>query len=253
MKYRLIAVMFTSKCVLLLAIAFAPCQLRILHVIMITGVFQKDGNTLPFTGEEKLEDHPAAKHFQDVCIKLKFSISSGTGVPFNTIACGFSYLTGQAESNHVIVTMENIGSADVNKFVRELLLKLKTRTNSDKSDSILGRNYAIRIGMEFVGDDLTGEWRGTYGSATEVMHIAETMCAKYERMEKAEETSGDKNFTCVVKGPHWAHLEGEFLLHFESDEADNITVTKKDLEKRNNTRVGYDITDLQIKLLCATR
>ncbi|CAI2737182.1 unnamed protein product [Dicrocoelium dendriticum] len=127
MKYRLIAVMFTSKCVLLL-------------VIMISGVFQKDGNTLPFTGEEKLEDHPAAKHFQDVCIKTDLksesfcyvcynvsavttvillptvSISSGTGVPFNTIACGFSYLTGHAESNHVIVTMENIGSEDLNMF-----------------------------------------------------------------------------------------------------------------------------------------
>ncbi|CAH8494600.1 unnamed protein product [Dicrocoelium dendriticum] len=43
----------------------------------------------------------------------------------------------------------------------------------------LVRQHAIRIAMGIVGDDLTGEWRSVYGSATEVLHIAETACLKF--------------------------------------------------------------------------
>ncbi|CAH8503595.1 unnamed protein product [Dicrocoelium dendriticum] len=112
-------------------------------------------------------------------------------------------------------------------------------------------NTTIRIAMGFVGDYLTGEWRSAYGSATEVMHIAETTCSKYDKLVNTEKRSGIKNFTCVVSGPHLGHLEGEFVLQFESDEVDVITLTQEGLEKRNQEETGYDIADLQLKVLNA--
>ncbi|CAI2738583.1 unnamed protein product [Dicrocoelium dendriticum] len=106
--------------------------------------------------------------------------------------------------------------------------------------------------MGFVGDDLTGEWRSAYGSATEVMHISVTTCSKYEKMANTEKISGYKNFTCVVTGPYREYLKGEFILQFESDEADVITLTKDDLQKRN-TGTGYDLTNIQLTFPSATR
>ncbi|CAI2737977.1 unnamed protein product [Dicrocoelium dendriticum] len=106
--------------------------------------------------------------------------------------------------------------------------------------------------MVFVGDDSTGDWLSEYGSATEVIHIAKTICSKYERMENTKKSSGYKNFTCVVTGPHRGALKGEFILQFETRERESISLTKEDLEKRN-TGTGYEITDLQLEHLFAAR
>ncbi|CAI2737691.1 unnamed protein product [Dicrocoelium dendriticum] len=135
--------MFTSTCLLLLAIAFAPCQLERQHVIMITGILIKDGNMLPFTSEKELEDNPSSRHVEDICIK-------------------------------------------------------------------------------------------------------------YDKTVSTENRSSLKNFTCVVSGPHLGHLEGEFVLRFESDKVDVSTLTKEGLEKRNQEGTGYFLAELQLKFLNAT-
>ncbi|CAI2737494.1 unnamed protein product [Dicrocoelium dendriticum] len=104
--------------------------------------------------------------------------------------------------------------------------------------------------MGFVGDDLTGSWLSVYGNATEVMHIAETTCSKYEKMSNTKKISGYQNFTCIVNGPHREYMKAEFILRFESDEADIIRLTKDDLEM-GNTGTGYDLTNIQIIVLTA--
>ncbi|CAI2738028.1 unnamed protein product [Dicrocoelium dendriticum] len=71
MKYRLTAMKFPSKCLLLFGIE-------------ITGVLLKDGNPLPIRSELELEDHPTAGQFEDVCIKRPPSVM-GMQVSCSTI------------------------------------------------------------------------------------------------------------------------------------------------------------------------
>ncbi|CAI2737046.1 unnamed protein product [Dicrocoelium dendriticum] len=63
-----------SRGLLLIAIAFAPCQQMRLHVIKITGVLLKDGNPLPLSSKQELEDHSVVGQFEDVCIKRQPSV-----------------------------------------------------------------------------------------------------------------------------------------------------------------------------------
>ncbi|CAH8494584.1 unnamed protein product [Dicrocoelium dendriticum] len=112
--------MFTSKCLLLLAITFAPCQLVLQHVLKITGILLKDGNPVPFTSKTELENNESSRHVEDVCIKLRASVTSKTGVPYDTVGCIFCSLIAHPKQNHVIVNIENNGSAEMNNFVRDL-------------------------------------------------------------------------------------------------------------------------------------
>ncbi|CAI2737580.1 unnamed protein product [Dicrocoelium dendriticum] len=125
-------------------------------------------------------------------------------------------------------------------------------TNLNIMDLNLQQPFAIRIAVRFVGDDSTGEWHSVYGSATEVMHTAETTCSKYAKRVNTTKSSDDNQFNCTVTGPHRGHVKGEFLLYFALDEADTITAAKEALEKRNPTGIGYDITALLIKIINAT-
>ncbi|CAI2737353.1 unnamed protein product [Dicrocoelium dendriticum] len=113
-------------------------------------------------------------------------------------------------------------------------------------------NANIRIVMGIVGDDLTGEWRSVYGSANEVLHIAETACLKYDEMANTVKLPGYKNFTCVVTGPDRGYLKADFMMQLESDEVDTNTLTKGDFEKRN-TGIGYELTNLQLIPIIAPR
>ncbi|CAH8494375.1 unnamed protein product [Dicrocoelium dendriticum] len=61
--------MFTSICLLLLAIAIVSCQTEREDVIIIRGILMKDGIRLPFTSKMELEDNPTSRHFKDVCTK----------------------------------------------------------------------------------------------------------------------------------------------------------------------------------------
>ncbi|CAI2737040.1 unnamed protein product [Dicrocoelium dendriticum] len=235
------------------AIAFAPCGGMHQHLRMITGVLLKDGNPLPIIRNFELEDHPPAREFDDICIKLRTSISSKTGVPYDTVGCCFTSLIAPPNRTHVTVKIENRGTATLRKFEWELFLELeRRRTNSTTMDLELQPHYAIRIAMGFFGDNLLGEWRGVYGSATEVMDIAETTCSKFEKWANTEKRLGYKNFSCVVTGQRWRFMKGVFFLHYESNEADATSLTNDALENRIITGVGNEITALSIEVLTAT-
>ncbi|CAI2737316.1 unnamed protein product [Dicrocoelium dendriticum] len=100
-----------------------------LHGIEITGVLLKDGYPLPLSSKQELEDHPVVGQFEDVCIKLRASVSSKTGVPFHTVGCGFSSLIDPSNRTHVIVQIENRGSAVLHNFVMELFSEWEKRRN----------------------------------------------------------------------------------------------------------------------------
>ncbi|CAI2737053.1 unnamed protein product [Dicrocoelium dendriticum] len=195
-------------------------------------------------------------------LQMRAAISSKTCVPYHKVGCGFSLLIVPPNRTHVIVNIDNKGTAKLHKFVREIFLELEGRRNySDILDlklrphyaTIVGDGYAtIRISVGLLKEDLTSEWHGVYGSATEVINIVEKTCSKYEKLANTEKRSGYKNFTCLVTGPRRHYVKGVFFLRFESNEAYAIPLTKEALEKRIITGIGQDITGLLIKVLNAT-
>ncbi|CAI2736865.1 unnamed protein product [Dicrocoelium dendriticum] len=117
-----------------------------LHGIEITGVLLKDGNPLPLSSKQELEDQPVAGQFEDICTKANFSlchtychhvwkfglrasISSKINVPYDTVGCGFSSLIAPPNRTHVIVRTENKGSAELHNFVMELFSEWEKRRN----------------------------------------------------------------------------------------------------------------------------
>ncbi|CAI2737886.1 unnamed protein product [Dicrocoelium dendriticum] len=190
------------------------------------------------------------RHANKCGYMLRASISSKIGVPYDTVGCGFSSILAPPNRTHVIVKIENKGSAGMLNFVMDLFSEWEKRRKDSKIAGFkLQSHFAIRISMGSFENDLTVEKSGIYGTATEVMHIAETTCSRYEKLENTEKIAGYKNFTCLVTGPHRGYLKGVFFMHFESDETDAITITKEALEKRIITGNGYDITSLLITVL----
>ncbi|CAI2737130.1 unnamed protein product [Dicrocoelium dendriticum] len=195
--------------------------------------------------------------------QLRDTISSNIDKPYEAVGCSVSSLTGYPEINHVIVKLETTGSIESQKFASELFGECENRmTNLNVMDLNLQQPFSavnnqrqttIRIAVRFVGDDSKGEWHSAYGSATEVIHIAEAACSKFTKRANTKKISDNNNSTCTVTGPQRKHVKGEFLLYFELDDTDAIKVTEEAIEKRNITKIGYDIRDLQIEFPSPTR
>ncbi|CAI2737911.1 unnamed protein product, partial [Dicrocoelium dendriticum] len=119
------------------------------------------------------------RHANKCGYMLRASISSKIGVPYDTVGCGFSSLIAPPNRTHVIVRTENKGSAELHNFVMELFSEWDKRRNDSKIVGFeLQSHFAIRISMGSFGKDLTVELSSIYGTATEVMHIAETTCSR---------------------------------------------------------------------------
>ncbi|CAI2737704.1 unnamed protein product [Dicrocoelium dendriticum] len=120
--------------------------------------------------------------------QLRATISSNIGGKNDTIRCSLSSLTGRPGRNHIIVNLETTGSVESHKFASELFGECEDRMTNlnvmglnlqQPFDAVNNQGQTIiRIAVRFVGDDSTGEWHSVYGSATEVMHIAEATCSK---------------------------------------------------------------------------
>ncbi|CAI2737054.1 unnamed protein product, partial [Dicrocoelium dendriticum] len=122
--------------------------------IQITGIILKNGNTLPFASKQEFEGLSAGSHLEDICNKLRATISSNIGGTNDTIGCSLSSLTGRPGSNHVIVNLETKGSVESHKFASELFGECeKRRTNLNVMNLNLQQpfgKFILLVQMNFV-------------------------------------------------------------------------------------------------------